>query len=491
MSFRGRAVLALLSVVVLVTAGCQSSTGGQAVGVDVGTVSGLPLTNFASGPKSNAPNPGVTVQNDAHTNEDQLAEDAIADLNVYWKQALPSQFGVQFTPLKRYISYDSSNPSISTECGELDEENAFYCPPGDLIAWDRGQLLPLMTKAYGPISVVTVLAHEFGHAIQTRLAKAGKVQLDDSTPTIVLEQQADCFAGVFLRHVAENKAQHLQISTVAGLNQALGALYFVRDKPGQVAKNEGAHGSAFDRTQAFQEGFEDGPKKCASYTYDSIQKRSTQVPFQENAGPGQKDTGDVQINSNSIKLMNKSLATTFRGQNGPTIVENGGSCTGGGANTPPASYCQNANQVTIDDAQLAQIGAPIDRDSEFSGHPTAGEGDFSAFATIASRYAIGLQKNAKEPIDTPMAGLRTACLVGSWTTATRNAKGTPDDPQLHLSTGDVDEAILGLLQPKSLIAADVNGSAAPAGFLRIEAFRTGFNQGANACTSTYAESAGS
>ena len=45
------------------------------------------------------------------------------------------------------------------------------------------KLLPMMVRQFGQLSVVTVLAHEFGHAVQFRLKdKAG---MSNNTPTIV------------------------------------------------------------------------------------------------------------------------------------------------------------------------------------------------------------------------------------------------------------------------------------------------------------------
>ena len=57
--------------------------------------------------------------------------------------------------------------------------------------------MPHLAKTFGTFSVALVLAHEWGHAIQDR---AG----NDDEQTVYLEQQADCFAGAFLDHVAEN-----------------------------------------------------------------------------------------------------------------------------------------------------------------------------------------------------------------------------------------------------------------------------------------------
>ena len=50
---------------------------------------------------------------------------------------------------------------------------------------------------------------------------------------------------------------------------------------------------------------------------------------------------------------------------------------------------------------------------------------------------------------------------------------------------DLDEAIAELLQPRSLIAADVNGHPAANGFARIEALRLGYYDGSPACSQKY------
>ena len=61
-----------------------------------------------------------------------------------------------------------------------------------------------------------VLAHEYGHSVQHQ---AGLV--DDDTPTLVGEQQADCLAGVYMRWVAEGNSPRFTLSTGDGLNNLL------------------------------------------------------------------------------------------------------------------------------------------------------------------------------------------------------------------------------------------------------------------------------
>jgi predicted metalloprotease len=111
-------------------------------------------------------------------------------------------------------------------------KNAFFCPYGGetMILWDRGQLLPELTETYGPMSVVGVLAHEMGHAVQHQLGE--KSNYDQSTPSILLEQQADCYMGNYLRYVVDDKSTYFQLDSGDGLNQILATLFSIRDPAG-------------------------------------------------------------------------------------------------------------------------------------------------------------------------------------------------------------------------------------------------------------------
>ena len=73
--------------------------------------------------------------------------------------------------------------------------NAFYCLQSNFIAYDDVALMPRLAETFGTFSVALVLAHEWGHGIQDRAGNGDE-------QTVYLEQQADCFAGAFLSHVA-------------------------------------------------------------------------------------------------------------------------------------------------------------------------------------------------------------------------------------------------------------------------------------------------
>lgn len=469
---RGRVVaVAMAGVLALALTACGGSKGAA------GSVAGLPITHFPSGLRTDAPTPDLQVRNAGEDEPDKIATATIADVETFWSERLPDDFGVAFEPVHDLLSYESNGPNQENGCGNTKKNaNAFYCGQDDSIAWDRGVLLPTMIQQFGQLSVVTVLAHEFGHAVQYRLqSKAG---ITRGTPTIVKEQQADCFAGTYYRWVAEGKSKYFRVSTADGLNAALSSLFLVRDNAGTSAEDKQAHGTAFDRIYAFQLGFEQGARQCAGINMGNLQQRLTERPFDANDRNG----GDIDIDDKAVRLVEQSLDAAFAGANvpEPKIVDGTGSCDGG-PSTPPASYCPADNTVNIDLAALAQLGKPVDQEAEWNGQTSGGRGDFAAMSEVASRYALGIQKGVGASLSNANAGLRTACLVGAWAAATNKLP----DTDLRLSAGDLDEAISDLLRPDSLVAADVNGKRVDAGFLRVEAMRTGYLQGSAPCSKQY------
>ena len=126
--------------------------------------------------------------------------------------------------------------------------NAGFCFLDNTIGWDRGELLPELRDNFGDIAVTNVLAHEYGHAIQ-RQAKLNK----KDTPTLVAEQQADCFAGAYMRWVAEGNSPRFTLSTGDGLNKLLAAMISFRDpllSEDEYRPGANEHGSAFERITA-------------------------------------------------------------------------------------------------------------------------------------------------------------------------------------------------------------------------------------------------
>src|SRR3954451_14144016 len=198
---------------------------------------------------------------------DQLARNALFDLNAFWSQAYPQFFGGDFTPLENgYFSVDSdavdesAYPDTGIGCAgsptRPDEVagNAYYDPSCDLIVYDRALLEELSTD-YGRFLGPVVMAHEFGHAMQGRFGFAS------SGRSIQDETQADCFAGAWTGWVRQGKAEHLSLRTPE-LDDVIRGFLLLRDDVGSDPNDSQAHGSYFDRVSAFYEGFDGGVGAC-------------------------------------------------------------------------------------------------------------------------------------------------------------------------------------------------------------------------------------
>ena len=178
-------------------------------------------------------------------------EQVIASLERYWAQALPESFGVAYSNPARYSYYRPEEGALP-RCGpqEAPPKNAFYCPAGDFIAWDEtGLMIPYYVQA-GDFAAAFVLAHEFGHAMQARLPRRERL-------TVLSELQADCFAGAWARSVQEEG-----LLEAGDLDEATLAVFSARDVPGTAFTDPAAHGSGFERTRAFADGYEAGPRAC-------------------------------------------------------------------------------------------------------------------------------------------------------------------------------------------------------------------------------------
>lgn len=171
-------------------------------------------------------------------------------LEEYWSETLPSLGGDYSAP--RAYRYYRSDQGEGPRCGEeaAPPRNAFYCPAGDFIAWDESGLMIPYYVGGGDFAASFVLAHEFGHAMQVRLPRQERVG-------VLRELQADCFAGAWSREVSDRG-----LLSAGDLDEATLAVFAARDVPGTPWTDPRAHGSGFERTRAFGDGFEAGAQAC-------------------------------------------------------------------------------------------------------------------------------------------------------------------------------------------------------------------------------------
>ncbi|KBZ68322.1 peptidase [Mycobacterium colombiense] len=463
----------------LVVAGCTTFVDGRALSMlnDPFLVGGLPATNGPSGIRSNAPTPTGKVLNTDNGPIDNLALLSVNDIEDYWQSVYDQSLQGKFVPISKMVSYNSSDPRSPIVCHNETYKlvNAFYTGKCNLIAWDRGVFMPIAQKYFGDMSVTGVLAHEFGHALQ-QMAKL--VTRRDAT--IVREQQADCFAGVYLYWVADGKSPRFTLSTADGLDHVLAGIITTRDPVmDSETENDDAHGSALDRISAFQMGFLNGASACAAINRHEIEQRRGDLPNALRVdNSGAPETGEVPINQDTLSNLMELLGKIFAPANPPALSYQPADCPDAKA-TPPASYCPATNTIVIDLPGLAAMGTVADEKQQ-----TLPQGDDTALSVVMSRYTLALQHDRGLPMQSPWTALRTACLTGVVHRKMAEPIDLPSRNQLLLTAGDLDEAVAGLLTNR-LVASDADGTSVPAGFTRIAAFRGGVTGNADACYSRY------
>ncbi|MDT5327494.1 MAG: hypothetical protein QOF25_4646 [Mycobacterium sp.] len=346
----------------LLIAGCSSVTEGRAVSTlyDPFRAGGLPAEDGASGVRDDAPEPTGDVQDTDGGDIDRLTLLAVNDVADFWEQNYIASLDGSFEPIERLVSYDSEDPSSPAVCGTetYDEPNAFYCPSRQIMAWDRSVMVPTGREFFGDVSIAALMAHEYGHAVQHM---AGIV--DDSTTVIVSEQQADCFAGTYIRWVAEGRSPRFSLSTGDGLNHVLAAAITLRDPilgPQDSEMLEEGHGTALDRVSAFQMGFVSGASECAKIDLAEIEERRGDIPMAlplDQAGDVQ--SGEVPIDEDTLDTLMEALGEVYQPSEAPTLSYDTESCANAQP-SPPVSYCPDTNTLSVDLPSLQQLGEAAD-----------------------------------------------------------------------------------------------------------------------------------
>lgn len=471
----GRARLGgLLSATLVLVSGCASEpppvvVEGRAVSMryDPNHVAGLPVSDGPSGPRSAPPSAAGRVSNTDDGAVDRLALFAVDDIEDYWREHYHEPLPGSFAAVSGLVSVDpkASQPQV---CGSDPEEfsfNAAYCRRTDVIAWDRVGLLPVAEKFFGEVAVNGLLAHEYGHALQHQ---AGLV--DANTPVMVSEQQADCFAGVYLRWVAEGQSPRFEMNTTDGLDKVLAGAIAIRDRPPDfnpfgLLPVEASHGTALDRVSAVQQGFDLGVANCARITMADIKQRRGDIP------PALFDPAstqsDMPITEQALSSLIAELNTIFSPARPPSL-RIGVSCGQG-----PAAYCRDSNTVEVDLSALDQIGTPASESQK-----VLLQGDNSAISVVTSRYMLALQNERGAAVDGQGAAMRTACLTG--VAQSKMADPATAGDALMLGAGDLDEAVSGLLT-NGIAGSDAAGVSVPSGFTRILAYRSGLTGDAERC----------
>jgi len=213
----------------------------------------------------------------ANTDDDCRVQGAAASIDDYWTENSP-ELGIDYvTP--GVVVFDGAT---STGCGDATSAvGPFYCPADQTIYLDTAFYAELRSQfgaSGGPLAQMYIIAHEWGHHIQTITGINSNLDLQDTgedSDSVRLELQADCFAGSWVGKVSTTEDAEgntfLEPVTQQQIADALNAAAAVGDDniqeqtQGQSNPESWTHGSSESRQQWFNVGYEGGPGACNTF----------------------------------------------------------------------------------------------------------------------------------------------------------------------------------------------------------------------------------
>jgi predicted metalloprotease len=163
-------------------------------------------------------------------------------------------------------------------CGIADAATGpFYCPVDHKVYLALGFFRQLATEfqAPGDFAQAYVIAHEFGHHVQTLLGTEERVQRESqqhpseaNALSVRLELQADCYAGVWAHHAyAQKELDPGDIDEALRAAAAVGDDRIQRAAGQRVNPETWTHGSAAQRSRWLRTGFDTGdPRACDTFS---------------------------------------------------------------------------------------------------------------------------------------------------------------------------------------------------------------------------------
>jgi hypothetical protein len=262
-------IVGLIITVILALAG-----GGYGVSRVVGGDDGGDNTNLSQ--ECAAGNP------DRLNNLDCRNTLYVNSIQSFWQTELPQVLGRPYQVVKTVFFQQQTQ----TGCGAADTGvGPFYCPQDKLVYIDLSfyQQLTEQFGAKGEFAQPYVLAHEYGHHVQDLVGTLPRVdalmQRDRAKAdgySVMLELQADCYAGVWAAHAAgtRDSSGHpiFKQVTQQDIQDAINAAGAVGDDAiqkkmgGGVDESQFTHGSSAQREHWFDAGYSSGdPQSCDTF----------------------------------------------------------------------------------------------------------------------------------------------------------------------------------------------------------------------------------
>jgi predicted metalloprotease len=218
------------------------------------------------------------------TEEDKIAGGFVGAALGYteevWGEVFPKQQGKKYRPTKLVLFKGVTQSPCGNASGAT---GPFYCPADRKVYLDTDFFVTLNRKmgAKGDFAAAYVVGHEVAHHVQNELgvlsqanrARQSMSTTDSNRVSVMIELQADCYAGIWARYSSER----LGALDSGDIEEAMNAAKQIGDDT--LQRNAGrrpsphtyTHGTAEQRQRWFARGYQSADmKQCNTFQANQL-----------------------------------------------------------------------------------------------------------------------------------------------------------------------------------------------------------------------------
>ncbi len=207
----------------------------------------------------------------------EFASRVLATTEDVWSEVYPAAFDERYNPPSLVLFSDATQSACG---GAQASTGPFYCPADRRAYIDTAFFAYLAQQlgAGGDFAAAYVIAHEVAHHVQNELGilseanriRAASSQTRSNEISVMIELQADCFAGVWANGVGD-------LLEPGDLDEALTAAERIGDdyiaaRAGRATNPRAyTHGTSAQRQRWFTTGYQTGdPNQCDTFAADQL-----------------------------------------------------------------------------------------------------------------------------------------------------------------------------------------------------------------------------
>ena len=246
---------------------------GALIVIVVGLFLGVDISPFLGGGQVQTSAPSGPNVIDDRTEE--FVGVVLADTEEIWTDIFAAS-GLRYVP-PVLVLYSGQTASA---CGGANAGmGPFYCPNDQRVFLDTDffRVMEQQLGSRGDFAKAYVVAHEVAHHVQNSLGlleranalRAQSSRADSNAISVMIELQADCYAGLWARHVQERfgTLERGDIDEALDTAARIGDDALQRASQGVVVPDSFTHGTSEQRQRWFYQGYQTGdPNACDTFS---------------------------------------------------------------------------------------------------------------------------------------------------------------------------------------------------------------------------------